>query len=141
MSGNTVSASGEPSTEDPYSLASPGPPKAMMRTDDPAAVEPARRRLAQKSRFRISSSLQNLSSCYKFKRPRRQPADSGFEAHSPNQSVGQLPSLEHTNDNTTIITLDNSSISNISNNKDEYRWAVVYENQRGYIYHYPFMCG
>lgn len=141
MLGNTVSASGEPSTEDPYSLASPGPPQAMLKTDDPEAVEPARRRLAQKSRFRICSSLPNLSSCYKFKRPKRQLADSGFEAYSPNQSVGQLPPLEQTNDNTTIITLDDTSISNISNNKDEYRWAVVYENQRGYIYHHPFMCG
>ncbi|OAX42962.1 hypothetical protein K503DRAFT_853609 [Rhizopogon vinicolor AM-OR11-026] len=129
MLGNT--ASSEPQTENSHSLASPGPPLAMMKRDDPAAVEPARRRLAPKSRFRIFSSLPNLSSCYKFKRPKQQPADSEFETHSSNQSVGQLPPLEQTNDNTTTITLDNTSISNISDNKDEYRWAVVYENQRG----------
>jgi hypothetical protein len=139
MSGNT--ASGEPRTENPYSLPSPAPPRAMMRDDDPSAVEPARRRLAPKSRLRIFSSLPNLSSCYKFKRSKRQPADAEFEANSPNQSVGELPPLEQTNDNTTIITLDNSSIPNIRNNKDEYRWAVVYENQRGYIRRHPFMCG
>lgn len=143
MSGNnaTANSSGEPRPEDLCSLASPGPPQAMMKTDDPSAVEPARRRLTPKTRFRIFSSLLNLSSCCKFKRPKQQFADSGFEENSSNQHVGQLPPLEQTNDNTTIITLDNSSISNISDNKDEYRWAVVYENQRGYIHHHPFMCG
>lgn len=49
-----------------------------------------------------------------------------------NKSIEQLPPLEQTNDNTTIITLDISGISDIRDiNKDEYRWAVVYENQRG----------
>jgi hypothetical protein len=58
-----------------------------------------------------------------------------------NKSIEQLPPLEQTNDNTTIITLDISGISDIRDiNKDEYRWAVVYENQRGCVHHLlPYM--
>ncbi|KAG1749989.1 uncharacterized protein EDB91DRAFT_1344565 [Suillus paluster] len=124
-------SSGEHRNQGSSSLASPSPPQAMMEPDDPSAVEPARRRLAPKSRFRIFSSLPNLFSCCNFKRPKPHPADSELEANSLNNSVGQLPPLEQTNDSTTIINLDISSISNIPDNKNEYRWAVVYENQRG----------
>lgn len=131
LSTDIATSGSGPRHEDLY----PGPPQAMMETDDPSVVEPARRRLAPKSRFR---SLINLSSCYKLKRHKRQP---GLDANSSNQSLGPLPPLDQTNDNTTVITLENPSISNIFDNKNEYRWAVVYENQRGYIHYYPFMLG
>ncbi|KAG0708859.1 hypothetical protein DFH29DRAFT_345129 [Suillus ampliporus] len=124
------STSAEHRTNDSSSLAGPSLLQAMMEPDDPSAVEPARRRLAPKTRSRMFSSLASLFSFCSFKRQKPQPADSEFEANSLNNSVGQLP-LEQTNDNTTIINLDVSSVSNIPDNKDEYRWAVVYENQRG----------
>ncbi|KAG2154845.1 hypothetical protein DEU56DRAFT_770745 [Suillus clintonianus] len=130
---SSTSGAGEPRIEDSHTLASPwpAPPQAMLTPDDPSAAEPARRRLAPKTRFRIFSFLTNLFTCCNSKRHNPQPADSEVEADSSSKSVG-LPPLEQINDNTTTITLDISGISNIPDiNKDEYRWAVVYENQRG----------
>lgn len=120
--------------QDSCSLAGPqwpAPPQAILTPDDPSAVEPARRRLTPKTRFSIFSFLPNPFSCCGSRNRKPQPVDSA-EPDGLNKSIEQLPPLEQTNDNTTIITLDISGISDIRDiNKDEYRWAVVYENQRG----------
>ncbi|KAG2350357.1 hypothetical protein BDR05DRAFT_993767 [Suillus weaverae] len=133
---SSTSGAGEPRIQDSCSPAGPrwpAPPQAILTPDDPSAVEPARRRLAPKTRFRIFSSLPNIFSCCGSRHHKPQPADSESNAEvSSNKSIEQLPPLEQTNDNTTIITLDISGILDIPGmNKDEYRWAVVYENQRG----------
>ncbi|KAG2072642.1 hypothetical protein BDR04DRAFT_1096264 [Suillus decipiens] len=109
----------------------PVPPQAMLTPDDPSAVESARRRLAPKSLFR--SFLPKIFSCCGSRRHKSQPKGSESKADSSNKSIEQLqPPEQQTNDNTTIIALDISGISNIPDaNKNEYRWAVVYENQRG----------
>ncbi|KAG1833806.1 hypothetical protein EV424DRAFT_1364115 [Suillus variegatus] len=132
---SSTSATAELQIQDLCSLAGPqwpAPPQAILTLDDPSAAEPARRRLAPKTRLSICSFLPNLFSCCRSRHHKPQPADSEAEADSSNKSIEQLPALEQTNDNTTIITLDISGISDIPGiNKDDYRWAVVYENQRG----------
>jgi hypothetical protein len=35
----------------------------------------------------------------------------------------------------TVIDLDCSAISELHEDKDVYRWAIIYENQRGYAFH------
>lgn len=136
---SSTSGLGDLRTQDSCSLASPqwpAPPQAILTPDDPSAVEPARRRLTPKTRFSIFSFLQNLFCCCGSRNHNPQPVDSSAEPDGLDNSIEQLPPLEQTNDNTTIITLDISGISNIPDiNKDEYRWAVVYENQRGCVHH------
>lgn len=136
---SSTSGLGDLRTQDSCSLAGPqwpAPPQAILTPDDPSAVEPARRRLTPKTRFSIFSFFQNLFSCCGSRNHNPQPVDSSAEPDGLDNSIEQLPPLEQTNDNTTIITLDISGISNIPDiNKDEYRWAVVYENQRGCVHH------
>lgn len=132
---SSTSGPGDLRIQDSCSLAGPqwpAPPQAILTPDDPSAVEPARRRLTPKTRFSIFSFLPNHFSCCGSRNHKPQPVDSSAEPDGSNKSIEQLPPLEQTNDNTTIITLDISGISDIPDiNKDEYRWAVVYENQRG----------
>ncbi|KAG2159861.1 uncharacterized protein EDB93DRAFT_1112311 [Suillus bovinus] len=133
---SSTSGTGELQIQDLCSLAGPqwlAPPQAILTLDDPSAAEPARRRLAPKTRLSIFSFPPNLFSCCRFRHHEPRPADAESEADSSNKPIEQLvPPLEQTNDNTTIITLDISGISDIPGiNKDDYRWAVVYENQRG----------
>lgn len=129
---NSTSGAVELRIQDSCPLAGPqwpAPPQAILTLDDPSAVESARRRLAPKTRFRIFSFLPNIFSCCGCRRHKLQPTDLESKADSSNKSI---PPLERINDNTTIITLDISGISDIPGiEKDEYRWAVVYENQRG----------
>ncbi|KAG1864206.1 hypothetical protein DFJ58DRAFT_205262 [Suillus subalutaceus] len=126
---------GELRIQDSCSLAGtqwPTPPQAVLTPDDPSAVEPARRRLATKTRFRVFSFLPNPFSCCGSRHRKPQPTDSESKADGSNKSIEQLPPLEQTSDNTATITLDLSGISDIPGiDKDVYRWAVVYENQRG----------
>lgn len=130
---SSTSGVGELQIQDSCSLAGPqwpAPPQAILTPDNPSAVESARRRLAPKTRFR--SFLPKIFSCCGSRRHKSQPEDSESNADSSNKSTEQLPPPEQTNDNTTIIALDISGISHIPDtNKSEYRWAVLYENQRG----------
>ncbi|KAH7911204.1 hypothetical protein BJ138DRAFT_1240107 [Hygrophoropsis aurantiaca] len=106
------------------------PPQPMQR-DDPSAADSARRRVAPKSRLPLFSSLPNLRSHHKAskqKSPSRRHPDTHTDDH---QSHNDLPPLEQTNDNNNIINLDESALPQLPADRDVYRWAVVYENQRG----------
>ena len=90
------------------------PPSALIQ-DDPAAADPARRKVAPKSRlsrlfaFRSSPNLRRVSS----------------QEEPPVSNVAVLDV-----DNTPI-TLDCSTLEDVFT--DRYEWAVLYENQRGYV--------
>jgi hypothetical protein len=108
------------------------PPLQCMQLDDYSAADAARRRLAPKSGLRLFASLTNLrqrsrSTTSRMSYPATEPTD---ELESTNEVAPTHPS---TGDIDIIISLDSSAISNFHENKDVYRWAVLYENQRGYV--------
>ncbi|KAF8140262.1 hypothetical protein EV363DRAFT_1500514 [Boletus edulis] len=80
-----------------------------MCADDPSAADPARRRLLQKSPFPHFSSFPSRTS-----------------------TVNILPLLPADSDHTTQdIQIDDAHLPHPNDNKDMYRWAILYENQRG----------
>ncbi|KAH7883582.1 hypothetical protein F5I97DRAFT_2064875 [Phlebopus sp. FC_14] len=89
-----------------------------MQADDPSVVDAARRRLAQKSRFRLFPSMPNLRSKYK---------------SSTGHPLRVDPFGRSTTDaeDTHAIVLDSVNLPHLLDDRDVYRWAVVYENQRG----------
>ena len=99
-------------------------PPECMKIDDYAAAEPARQRLIAKPGFRLFASIPNLrrsaSSSTKGKRP-----DTPEEPEDPIR----VPSI----DGDTCIHLDNSAIDE-SDDTPAYRWAILYENQRGCVF-------
>lgn len=87
-----------------------------MRAGDPADADAARRRLLQKSSF---------------------PHFPSFPLRTGNTSFNSLPLLppdpDHPSDD---ITIDDAHLPHLNNDKDVYRWAILYENQRGSV-NYP----
>ena len=81
-----------------------------MRADDSAAADPARRRLLQKSHFPRFPSLPSLRS----------------------EKLNSLPLLssDHPTDD---IHIDDAPLPLPTDDKDLYRWAILYENQRGSV--------
>ncbi|KIJ68455.1 hypothetical protein HYDPIDRAFT_24727 [Hydnomerulius pinastri MD-312] len=120
--------SGEP--EDVEGSTTPtgtGPePPPHMQADDPSTVEAARRRLTKGSRFPLFSSLPNLRSRYKASKDKLRERSESIERHS--RSTGDLP---HPVEDTHTIVLDYDHLPDLPHDKDVYRWAIVYENQRG----------
>ncbi|KAI9572967.1 hypothetical protein HD554DRAFT_1403772 [Boletus coccyginus] len=80
-----------------------------MCADDPAAADPARRRLLKKSPF---------------------PRFPSFPARTSTISINTLPFLsdDHPTDD---IHIDDAPLPHSPDDKDVYRWAILYENQRG----------
>jgi hypothetical protein len=114
---------------------SPAPPPCM-HLDDPAAAEPARQRLARKSPFRIFASLPNLRqttrSSSSRKKPKRKPKRRASDELSAVESI-QVQSPRNPGMNSpSLIRLDKSATDE-DESRDLYRWAVLYENQRGYV--------
>lgn len=93
------------------------PPPATITPDDYHAADPARRRLAPKSSFgrRLSLKIKKKN----IKPPLATASVSDFQ-----------PSMLDSESQT--ISLDSSNISTAEDDRDQYEWAVVYENQRGY---------
>jgi len=90
------------------------PPSALIQ-DDPAAADPARRKVAPKSR---------LSRLFAFRStPNLHRVPSQEELPALNLSVLDVDS--------TPITLDCSTLGDVFT--DRYEWAVLYENQRGSV--------
>ena len=90
------------------------PPSALIQ-DDPAAADPARRKIAPKSR---------LSRLFAFRSsPNLRRVYSEEEPDVPNVTVLDVDSKP--------ITLDNSTLESVCT--DRYEWAVLYENQRGCV--------
>ncbi|KAF8560355.1 hypothetical protein OG21DRAFT_1502659 [Imleria badia] len=78
-----------------------------MRADDPAAADPARRRLLEKSPF-----------------PR-------FPSFPSRHSVLNILSPPSPDNPTDDIHIDDAPLPLPNDDKDLYRWAMLYENQRG----------
>src|ERR1700728_5412036 len=99
-----------------------GPPECM-KTDDYSAAEPARRRLLKKDSFRLFASLPNL-------RSKRKQKESGKNSDDAVPVFIETPPSP--TDSNGFIHLDNAAICE-DEDKPVYRWAVLYENQRGYV--------
>jgi hypothetical protein len=98
----------------PFPLLIPTPHMSLpqhMRADDPAAADPARRRLLQKSPF---------------------PRFPSFPSRISNTTTTTSPLLsdDHPTDD---IHIDNARLAHPPDDKDVYRWAILYENQRGSV--------
>lgn len=105
-----------------------------MQADEYSAADAARQRLAPKSRFRLLSSLSDLRQRAKSTKSKRNDAgDHSDDASGSSDELAQMrPSTGTAH---TVIDLDDSAISEIHENRDSYRWAILYENQRGYASH------
>ncbi|KII94380.1 hypothetical protein PLICRDRAFT_88608 [Plicaturopsis crispa FD-325 SS-3] len=106
------------------------PPPTWMREDDYAAADGARARLHPKSRFSVSLSVPSL----------RARARSHAKLRSPEPQMREMgeapdgqPPLSRSVVATNFINLDGSAIGSDEDlqSKDVYRWAMLYENQRG----------
>lgn len=104
----------------PASTSQLQPSHAILQPDDPANAEPARRRLASKSRFHLFASLRRVCS-----KKRLNPHLKGPPILKDNRLLSQ------SEDDTRSITLSAERLPDSSEEQDTYRWAVLYENQRG----------
>lgn len=97
-----------------------------MQVDDYAAADAARRKLAPKTGFRLfTSSLSNLG------RQRTKSTTSNDNGKTEDADGAQIRPSTGTVE--AFITLDGSAISDFHENGDVYRWAILYENQRGCV--------
>lgn len=95
-------------------------PHAILQPDDSAAVESARRRVAGKFRFHLFASLRRLCLNKRLKPHRKGP---------PTFKSDCL--LSRSEDDARSITLSSGGLPDTLEEQDIYRWAVLYENQRG----------
>ena len=100
-----------------------------LQADEYSAADPARRRLVPKSGLRIFASLTSLRQRSKSATSRKSAG-----ANDSTQATDERDPLRPSTGTDTIINLDGSAISDFHENKDVYRWAILYENQRGYIF-------
>jgi hypothetical protein len=99
-------------------------PPECMKADDYAAADPARQRLLAKRRFPLLASLLVLDPKRKGK-GKTQDADENDE-----EGLVQVRSCLPPVDRETLIALENP-VMDEGENKPAYRWAILYENQRG----------
>jgi hypothetical protein len=103
--------------------------------DERSGADAARQRLTRKSRFNLFASLRSQrhltssTSESKVKNSKKkdqlQDSDTTSELSLPPQNQAALvPDPIH---------LDDSGVSLLQDDKDVYRWAVLYENQRGCV--------
>lgn len=98
-----------------------------MQTDDYEAANAARQRLAPKSRLRVFSSLSDL-------RKRKRSHKSASEEPAITNEAPSAILRPSTGTEDVLINLDGSAITDCNDSKDIYKWATLYENQRGYAY-------
>ncbi|KIY52733.1 hypothetical protein FISHEDRAFT_69548 [Fistulina hepatica ATCC 64428] len=116
-------------SQESASVARPRQSSHAVKPDDPQAVDAACQRCLQKSRFRLFEVLRS-----KFSKTGR------HSAHGPHSLVtsddtSPSPSL-HLSDSRSLhdfqtIDIDAYASGNDGQTEDEYRWAILYENQRG----------
>lgn len=109
------------------SLAPSAPPQMAATDDDPEATEAALRRLTPKSRIRLLPSVSKLRLKRRFRV--QQPATTS-EPDSLADHVGTPPRFS---EETGSIVLDAQDLSDVPGDHNVYRWAILYENQRGYV--------
>jgi len=105
------------------------PPPLTLIEDDPAAADPARQKIAPKSRFSRLFSLPNLRSSSSPNLRRISSASSPNKEETPAIVIDSTP-----------ITLDSSALIGEDVLTDRYEWAVLYENQRGSVSPVHFSC-
>lgn len=105
-----------------------------MQADDYSAADAARRRLAPKSRLRLFASLTSLRQRSKSTSSKRSSA-AIQSAELTDSTGGTAHSRPPIDTDDVLINLDGSAISDFHENKDVYKWAILYENQRGYVSH------
>lgn len=117
------------------SLSSSPPPPQAIQTDDYAAADAARTRVNK--RLSLLSSL-SLPSLHRHKSPRRkQDARSNSTRRSSSDSVStdRLQASSLPLDGYEPVQLADAGVASVeldqNYDKDVYRWAVLYENQRG----------
>jgi hypothetical protein len=118
-----------------------------MQTDEYAGADAARQRLVRKSRFPFFKSTPNLRAATSkhskgghWKGKGKSDDNEDQEENTPTvlvsdtrpQSVN-FTSLEERVELSNKIILDDSVIPDGLEDKDVYRWAILYENQRGYV--------
>lgn len=130
------------------STSSPSLPPQCLLPDEYTAADAARQRFINKSRFPLFRSAPNLrraASKGKVKggnpKSRRKRKDTGDQDEHSFVSVDDdshlssedLQPLEEGINLSDKIILDDSAIPDSLEDKDVYRWAMLYENQRGYV--------
>lgn len=105
------------------------PPQWMQTDDDPEAVDLARRRLTTRRSF---------LSLFKRKSASSLPADAQEQnnappSRTPTDDWPLMASLAVPQSN-DFINLDGLDIMPDDNTRDVYRWAIIFENQRGYAH-------
>ena len=106
----------------------PLPPECMT-TDDPSAVIEARLRLMRKS---------SLLSLPLFKKARtKRPANVAYSASSSTTSLPTCTDSLHEETSSRMLEIDDRFLDvpvlEEEYDKDVYRWAIMYENQRGCV--------
>lgn len=106
----------------------------MQTDDDPEAADLARRRLTTRRSF---------LSLFKRKSASSLPADAQEQnnappSRTPTDDWPLMASLAVPQSN-DFIDLDGSDIMPDDNTRDVYRWAIIFENQRGYA-HSTYLC-
>jgi len=110
------------------SLPIPPPPPLAQ---DGSIVDAVRQRLTSKSR---SSFLPKLRLPTKSPTKKENLPESFNEAESVSSNINALIS------DCTSITLDNTALQGEDDEtKDRYKWAIVYENQRGQVIPWPIV--
>jgi hypothetical protein len=110
------------------------PPPQCMQPDEYSAADAARRRLAPKSGLRLFASLTSLRQRSKSTSSKR--SSTAIQSAQLTESMGETAHLRPPTDtDDVLINLDGSAISDFHENKDVYKWAILYENQRGYVSH------
>ncbi|KAK0465021.1 uncharacterized protein EV420DRAFT_1512446, partial [Desarmillaria tabescens] len=116
----------------------PLPPPSCLTTDDYHAVDAARNRFVKRSRFPLFS-VPNLRHVFSSHKLRSREQAEGHEEQTDEQQGSRVdeleevtsPAVEH--DAELEIGLPAVGID-AENSQTEFRWAVLYENQRGYTF-------
>ncbi|KAK0478348.1 hypothetical protein IW261DRAFT_1565329 [Armillaria novae-zelandiae] len=120
-------------------MASPLPPPSCLTTDDYHAVDAARNRFVKKSRFPIFSSVPNLRhvfSSHKLRSREQEEHEEQQESRVEEPEEVASSAVEH--DGQLEIGLPPFGVD-ADDGRTEFRWAVLYENQRGYtLFSLPF---
>lgn len=105
-------------------------PPPNLKADDPSAADPARLRLARRTFFSKAFSVRNLTHRQSTSRPED---DSKGKHKAVILNIDEEQPTSPLSFSPVDIVQDSPSIStdDLPDDKDMYRWAIVYENQRG----------
>ncbi|KAK0245693.1 hypothetical protein EDD85DRAFT_27527 [Armillaria nabsnona] len=125
-------------------MADPLPPPSCLTTDDYHAVDAARNRFVKKSRFPIFSSVPNLRHVFSLHKLRSREQSEEHEEQTEEQQESRADEPEEVASSTVEhdpqleIGLPAFGVD-ADESQTEFRWAVLYENQRGYtLFSLPF---